>query len=131
MSVPALAQVYDSTKLVGSYKSDQSKDFVFVKRLAISKSDNGKVKFAATLSGFPDDVYLGEAEGEAYTSRNAEVYRNYLVNFTSGKISVFMIVNTSGNSYKGVTVNSYMKWVDGSRPNVFFDGVLQRDADTK
>jgi len=126
LSLPASAQVYDVNKFVGTWTSNESKDFVFVKRLGITKEKDGKIKFAATLSGFPDDLYLGEAVGEKYAARNADVYRSYVANFTAGKISMILVINTGANSLTNLTVTSYLKYTDGSRPNVFFDGGLQK-----
>jgi hypothetical protein len=97
LCLPASAQTYDLNKFKGTYVSDASQDFVFVKRLTIEKQDylpNGKVKFRATLSGFPDDIYLGEATGESYADRTTPVARSYLTTFSTGKLSVFMVIRT-------------------------------------
>ncbi len=128
LSLPVSAQTYDPTQFLGNYVSTASQDYVFVKRLAIEKQENGKIKFRATLSGFPDDLSLGEATGDPYSARTTDVYRNYLANFSTGKVSVFMTIATSVNSPQYVSVTSYLKYTDNSRPNVFFDGSLEKES---
>lgn len=98
MSLPVSAQNYDLNQILGTYESKASQDYVFVKRLALEKQENGKVKIRAMLSGFPDDISLGEATVEAYSSRTTDVSRNFLANFSTSKISVFMTVATSMNN---------------------------------
>jgi hypothetical protein len=83
----------------------------------------------ATLSGFPDDVSLGAAPAESYTARNVSVYHSYLVNFSEGKLRVHMVVNTSANTPQNITVTSYTKYIDGSRPDVYFDTTLQKEPE--
>jgi hypothetical protein len=128
LCLPASAQ-YDLSKFIGSYSSNSTQDFVFVKKLTIAKDDNGKVKFRATLSGFPDDLYLGEAIGEPYTARNADVYKNYLTTFSTGKLSVFLIIETCSNQPEAVGTIAYMKYTDSSRGSVYFDGRLQKEPE--
>jgi hypothetical protein len=128
--LPVSAQVYDLNKVVGTYVSSAPQDYVFVKKLTIEKEDNGKVKFRATLSGFPDYFYLGEATAESYTLRTAAFYRSYLTTFSTSKMTVFMVIGTSANNPTGVNVTSYMKYADG-RPNVYFDGSLQKEPPVK
>lgn len=127
--LPASAQTYDFNKFVGTYASNATQDFVFVKRLTISKDDNGKPKFRATLSGFPDDLSLGEAIGEPYTARQVGVYKSYLATFSAGKLSVLMVINTNNNSPQNVNVTAYMKHTDGGKPSVYFEGNLQKETE--
>jgi hypothetical protein len=129
LCLPVSAQTYDLNKFLGTYVSNSSQDFVFVKRLTIAKDDSGKVKIRATLSGFPDDLYLGEATGEPYTARNANVYRSYVATFSTGKLSIIIVVSTSANSPQSVGTTSYMKYTESSRPSVYFDGGLQKEPE--
>ena len=127
--LPAYAQTYDFNKFVGTYASNATQDFVFVKRLTISKDENGKAKFRATLSGFPDDLPLGESVGEPYAARNIGVYISYLATFSAGKLSVLMVINTNSNSPQNVNITAYMKHSDGSKPSVYFEGNLQKESE--
>jgi hypothetical protein len=129
LTVPAQAQTYDLSKFLGNYRSNATQDFVFVKRLTVSKDEHGSVKFSATLSGFPDDIYLGETSGEVYAARTADVYRSYLASFATGKLSVFMTINTNANYPQNLSVTSYLKYSDKSRPNVYFEGNLQKESE--
>jgi hypothetical protein len=127
LMLPVSAQIYDLNKVVGTYLSSAPQDYVFVKKLTIEKEDNGKVKFRATLSGFPDDFYLGEATAESYTARTTAANRTYLTTFSTSKVTVFMVIGTFANS-TAVIVTSYMKYADG-RTNVYFDGSLQKESE--
>jgi len=127
--LPASAQQYDLNKFLGTYASNSNQDYVFVKGLTIAKDDKGKVKFRATLSGFPDDLSLGEATGEQYTARNIDVYKSYLATFTTSKLSVFMVISTNASHPEAVSITSYMKYPDGGKGSVYFDGSLQKEPE--
>lgn len=127
--LPASAQTYELNKFVGTYAAYPSQDFVGLKRLTITKEDNGKIKFRSTLAGFPDDLYLGEATPESYALRTNPVARNYLADFSAGKLSVVLVVSTNINNPQGINVTSYMKYTDSSKPSVYFEGGLQKEPE--
>jgi len=125
-ALPVAAQQSDEDKHLGTYVSNVAQDFVFVKSITMLRDDKGKIKFRAALSGFPDDYSLGEATAESYSPRSAPpAYKSYLAAFTTPKMSVFMIIGT-GNSANDIRTQSFMKFSDGSKKNVFFDGSLQK-----
>jgi hypothetical protein len=129
LCLPASAQTYDLNNFLGTYVSNSSPDYVGVKRLTITKEATGKLKVRATISAFPDDVYLGEATAEPYTCRPTEAYRSLLSTFSAGKLSVLMVVVNIPGAPEDVITTTYVKYTDSSKPNAYFESRLQKEPE--
>ncbi len=131
LSLPAIA--YDVQDLAGTYVSD-AKGFVHIKKLTISKDDNGKIKVRVTLAGFPDDIYLGEATAEVYPDRDGQPGDDkFLASLSNGKLTDLIEIGhgTRWVDFKDdVSVKSFMKYADG-RPSVVFNDILKREQISK
>lgn len=126
---PALSeQSVDMNKLLGSY-TDSDKRFATVRSLCITKAKDGTIKVSGKLSGFPDDVDLGEASVETWVQRDRGDWQ-LLLSFSSGRFKPFMVVSVPrATPPSQLSVTCYLK--GNNQPAEYFETTLSRDKDSK
>jgi hypothetical protein len=110
---------YDAKQFVGTYTSNEQ-GFTHLKTLTIKQADDGSIKVSATLAGYPDDLYLGEAKADVYSSNTSQI--TLLATVTDGKITDTMTIRPWGNNAQVV---SLLKYKNG-RANECLDGTLAK-----
>jgi len=110
----------------GDYVSTE-KGHVHVKKVSILKTKDGKIKARVTLSGYPDDLNLGETIVAVYPERDKSFGDRLMGTLSTPKLTDTFVIETqafSNNYLQGggwfLNVTSYLTYKDG-RPSVYFE----------
>lgn len=121
-------QTVDLNKLIGSY-TDPDRRFATVRNLTIEKTKNGSIRIQGKLSGFPDDVDLGEATVQTYVHRDRGDWR-LLLTFSGGRFKPFVEVGIpTVKPPSQLSVTCYLK--GNAQPAEYFETTLTRDKEQK